>query len=166
MGDRKTRPVSEKTYRQLVWDQVESELDRTEQSRADLARRWGKSKSVVTRLETGDLPTTLSNLDSLAAALDMELGAFVWPLVQPKDAEGAAKRASALAMRLMVATHSTLVRRYLAALNYDTSQRVLRLVGRLGMTAPGDLVLFADMLEALMERREREQTTTTQGGPR
>jgi hypothetical protein len=159
MGERKSKPVSEDTYRKLVWRQVDGELGRTRRSKADLAGRWGKSKSVVTRLETGDLPTTLGNLDSLAAALDMELGAFVWPLVQPNDAEGAARKAASQSMRLLVTTHNALQRKYLAALNHDTSQRLLRLVGRLGMTAPEDLVLVADMLEALMERREREATT-------
>jgi transcriptional regulator with XRE-family HTH domain len=163
MGNRKTKPVSEKTYRQLVWDQVESELERTGQSRADLARRWGKSKSVVTRLEKGDLlPTTLGNLDSLAAALDMELGAFVWPLVQPKDAEGAAKRASAQSARLMVTTHNALARKYLNALNHDTQQRLLRVVGQLGMYAPDELPTVIDQLEGLMQRR-KPQATTTQG---
>jgi hypothetical protein len=94
----------------------------------------------------------------------MELGAFVWPLVQPKDAEGAAKRASAQAMRLMVTTHNAKVRRYLAALDRDTANRLLHVVGRLGMVAPDELPTVIDMLEALMERREREQPTTTQGG--
>jgi len=162
MGERKSKPVSEETYRKLVWRQVEDELGRTQQSKADLARRWRKSKSVVTRLEDGELPTTLGNLDSLAAALDMELGAFVWPLVQPNDAAGAARKAEAQSLRLQVATFNNLQRKFLDALNHDTAQRVLRVVGRLGMTAPGDLLLFAEAMEALMERRE---AANTQGEP-
>ncbi len=142
MGERKSKPVSEETYRKLVWRQVEDELGRTQQSKADLA--------------------TLGNLDSLAAALDMELGAFVWPLVQPNDAAGAARKAEAQSLRLQVATFNNLQRKFLDALNHDTAQRVLRVVGRLGMTAPGDLLLFAEAMEALMERRE---AANTQGEP-
>lgn len=159
MSPRKRRPVPEKEYRERLWAEVARALDVSEKNKAALSRDWGKSKSTVQRLEEQYLPTTLGNIDDLAAALGMELGELLWPVVQPTDPAAAEKRGNSRALRAQTAFFDSQMRRYLSALKSNDSRAVLRLIGRLGIVAPDDLPTVIAQLEGLVQFRERERPT-------
>lgn len=150
----------EDEYRRRLWAQVELAMPRLDLDRQGLAQRWRRSKSTVTRLANGDLPTTLSNVASLAAALDVEPGDLLWPVVEPESpkraAERALRRAAEQQAQAVSNAHERHITAYLAALDGDQAQRVLRLVGRLGRVAPADLDMVGHMLDGLVAARERE----------
>ncbi len=155
MGPRR-KPLREEEYRKRLWRAVLDALG--DKTKADLARLWGKSKSTVNRLETSDLPTTLGNLDAIAAALGLELGDLLWPLVDPVDPDTAQSRFASQAKQAQTALYKRLIDRHMAALMKPDVQELLRLAGLLGMTAPEEVPTVIDMLEGLVERRgAREQ---------
>jgi hypothetical protein len=146
-------------YRGLLWQEVERVLDRDGKNEADLARAWKKptgksaSKSTVKRLREGELPTTLENLDGIAAALGMELGDLVWPLIHPVDPETAERRAATQTRRAQLAFYKRLIDRHMAALEKEDAERLLALVGLLGTTAPDEVETAIDFVEFLVQRR-------------
>lgn len=146
--------IPEGAYRQRLWRQVKVALEGT--TKAEIARRWGRPKSAVTRLETEDLPTTLGNLHSLAVALDMELGELLWPLVNPKDPEGAAQEAEDRFSKADADVFGRQLRKLKEAMESDDAERFVRVMGRLAMVSPHELPTVIDMVEGLMLLREGE----------
>src|SRR5437667_9229436 len=153
--------VSEEPCRQRLWLQVKPALERT--TKAGIARRWEnrdgtgtRPKSALTRLENSQLPTTLGNLHSLAAALDMQLGELLWPLVNPKDPEGAAREAEDRYSKADADIFGRQLRKLKEAMESDDAQRFVRMMSRLAMVSPDELPTVIDMVEGLMLLREGE----------
>jgi len=148
------KAISEDMYRRRLRLQIKPTLERT--TKAAIARRWGRPKSAVTRLESEDIPTTLGNLDSLAAALDMELGELLWPLVNPKDPEGAAQEAEESYNNAEVEVFNRHVRQLKDDMASDDAQRLVRVVAGLARVAPDELRTVIDIVEGLTLLRKGE----------
>jgi len=150
----KRQLLGEDEYRDRLWQEIERRLSSRGESKTDLARQWGKQKSTVTRLAEREVPTTLGNLEELAdRVFDMDLAELLWLILHPEDAAQVQQQAVWEMWRTMEAVQD----QFLAGLDAPNSRRVMYAVGRLASSAPADLALLADMLEATANHREQRR---------
>lgn len=138
----------EREYRTRLRSAVEAKLGRGRGRNAAFAKKWDRSDADVKRLFDLGVPTTLSNITSLATALGITVGELVWPLLSPEDPAGAAQEAENLAMRADVEVLRDLLNQFGDAARSDEAQRFARFAALLGMYAPEELRAFGNLLES------------------
>lgn len=143
-------------FRKDLSDRVQRLRKERGWSQAQLGERLGKSKTQVFRLEGQQVPTTLGVIEELAAAFDLSMPEFLYPLLEPGAAHTIAREAEADFVREVRAWADNARSQLLGNLNSDLAMRVLDAVARLHRAKASDLEVVALQLECLAREREHQ----------
>lgn len=142
-------------FRRRVAGRVRKLRDDRGWSQEELGAKWrGRSRYSVTRLENGKDAGPAPNLDlnllsELAAAFDMSLSEFIWPIVEPEATVQAVREERARFVRQVRERFDQMREEYLAGLNSADAELVLSSVGQLSANASREqLGMVVAMLDA------------------
>jgi DNA-binding XRE family transcriptional regulator len=142
-----------KRFRAEVARHVRGHRGKRDWSQTELARRWGRSRDSVVRLEKGEKDADLDMLASLAEAFGLSLAEFLWPIIAPDEAEAEVQRARQRWSEDLTRQLEELRQRYLKALDEPTGQALLYVLMRLTASAtPDQATLLVAMLQGAMRR--------------
>ena len=137
-------------FRNELAVQVRRRREGKDWSQTELARRWGRSRHSVVRLEKGEIDADLDTMAQLAEVFGLSLAEFVWPIIAPEAAAAEQERAQAQFSHEMGLHWQERRERYLAALNEPQAVWVLQFVNTIAaLASQGQMKLVLAMLRAI-----------------